>query len=669
MVNAPAHGSREAELLEAALSCARRGWHVVPLHTPAPDGCSCGRADCASPGKHPRTRHGLKDATTDEQAIREWWEASPLANIGVATGSESGLFVLDVDGRHGGDDSLAALRQEHGSFPTTVGALTGSGEHIYFAHPGTHVPTNAGKLGEGLDIRGDGGYVVVPPSLHSSGRLYAWEGSGDPEEVTLASAPPWLLELIATSSRQKAELGAVAPGAKIPVGRRREAWKTLAAQLHNDGTPFEQKVRLMMAFAAEMFESPETAQEADARGIAQWYENREAATPFTVPIPQREREPGEDDGPSAAAATAARPEDWLRPGEGLGRRSVPMARVSLSRILPTLHEGTRGGLPTGSVVSLQGPPDAAKTGVAQTIADEAERQGWTVVHFAPDNGREPAEIRYGQLMGFDRTKLEEGDEAELEGFRRAFEARRIFMPDPDLCDEKLEPVNTLAHVMESAKKLFPAERVIFLADSIQTLKPDGERYESPRLQVIATMKLLRKAANNPGWLVIATCQIHREAFKHSKGWKNTVRLAAGAESTSIEFGCDLILFLNPTDSGISVEVTKNKPGSGRKPTFGIQWDRERARASETDQATFAEEVREMTRRETEKLWSALEAIVAKEAGLSSTRVARLAGRQKAAVLDALDRMATSEPPRIRRVRTRRGDAWFPVPATAPEALL
>ena len=120
-------------LLDAALSYAARGWRVFPCHSIRGGRCSCSNSinvRCAavppSPGKHPRTAHGCKDATTDAQQIRDWWTSWPDAHVAIATGAESGLVVLDVDPRHGGDDSLAELETKHGK-ADTVEALTGSG--------------------------------------------------------------------------------------------------------------------------------------------------------------------------------------------------------------------------------------------------------------------------------------------------------------------------------------------------------------------------------------------------------------------------------------------------------------------------------------------------------------------------------------------------------------
>jgi putative DNA primase/helicase len=183
-------------LADAALSYARRGWRVFPLHNPVNSGCSCGKSGCDKVGKHPRTPHGLNDGTTDAAQIRRWWRQWPDANIGTVTGAVSGFVVLDVDPRHGGDPSLEDLTAKHGSLPDTTESLTGGGgRHLLFAHPGTPIHNDAGKkLGAGLDIRGDGGYVVVPPSRHASGQFYEWEASSHPNDVPLAPMPAWLVD-------------------------------------------------------------------------------------------------------------------------------------------------------------------------------------------------------------------------------------------------------------------------------------------------------------------------------------------------------------------------------------------------------------------------------------------------------------------------------------------
>lgn len=192
----------DAPPLEWALAYATRGWLVFPVHGIRADGvCSCGDPDCDDAGKHPLTAHGLQDATTDAARLERWWRQWPGANIGIRTGPESGFFVVDVDPDKGGDDTLAELERAHGRLPDTVEALTGGGgRHLLYQHPGWYVPNGTGsakhpgRFGPGVDIRGNGGYIVAAPSRHLSGRGYFWELSGHPDETAIAAAPAWVLE-------------------------------------------------------------------------------------------------------------------------------------------------------------------------------------------------------------------------------------------------------------------------------------------------------------------------------------------------------------------------------------------------------------------------------------------------------------------------------------------
>src|SRR5262249_25320402 len=128
-------------LLGAALRYAGRGWPVFPVHIAVKGGCSCHNSACPHPGKHPRTAHGFHDATMNVDTVRAWWEFDfPRSNVGIRTGQESRLVVLDVDPRHGGDESLRQLEEQYGPLPETPTVLSGGGgRHLYFRHPGFYV--------------------------------------------------------------------------------------------------------------------------------------------------------------------------------------------------------------------------------------------------------------------------------------------------------------------------------------------------------------------------------------------------------------------------------------------------------------------------------------------------------------------------------------------------
>lgn len=162
-------------LLDAALQWASEGVPVFPVR-----------------GKIPRTGHGVKDATTDAARIEAWWAEYPAAGIGGATGSPCGSWVLDIDGDEG-RRSLAKLEAAHGNLPPTLTCRTGGGgEHRWWRMPGDRPVGNRAGVVPSIDVRGTGGYVVLPPSPHPSGATYQLVLV---EEI--AEAPRWLLDLVA----------------------------------------------------------------------------------------------------------------------------------------------------------------------------------------------------------------------------------------------------------------------------------------------------------------------------------------------------------------------------------------------------------------------------------------------------------------------------------------
>jgi hypothetical protein len=206
--------------LDVAVAYAGRGWAVFPCHAPAdgPGQCSCWRADCSSPAKHPRVPGGLKSATMDVATIRRWWQRWPAANVAIRTGAISGLVVVDVDPDHGGERSFEALLKEHAPLPDGLVVQTGSGgRHYYFAHPGGLVRNDTGRrLGAGLDIRGDGGYVIAPPSRHISGANYRRTS----RSRELPSPPDWLLSLV----REPPRPPIAATPLRLPPSTSTSAW-------------------------------------------------------------------------------------------------------------------------------------------------------------------------------------------------------------------------------------------------------------------------------------------------------------------------------------------------------------------------------------------------------------------------------------------------------------
>jgi len=176
-----------SENLKAALWYANNDWLVFPCHGIKDGKCTCGDPKCESQGKHPLTKNGVKDATTDTEIIGTWFKKWPWANVAIATGKESNLIVVDIDPRHEGLISLKKLEDTYVTLPPTPTVSTGGdGLHYYFSYPKTIEIKNAVNIQPGIDVRSDGGYVVAPPSNHLSGKNYEWKPGQHPSDIGLA---------------------------------------------------------------------------------------------------------------------------------------------------------------------------------------------------------------------------------------------------------------------------------------------------------------------------------------------------------------------------------------------------------------------------------------------------------------------------------------------------
>lgn len=219
-----------------------RRWSVFPVHTEDESGCSCGKTNCDSPGKHPLTAHGLLDASKDATQIPVWSQMYPGCNWGVRTGVESAIFVVDADGTIG-KQTLATWEKEYGSdFLKTLRAKTPhDGEHVLFQYPadleirGLEIVNSTKKIAVGIDIRGKGGYVLVAPSRLRDGN-YEWLGEGP--STPILPAPDWLLQLVTRVSKpvEIAQPQATdGNGAAIPEGQRNALLASLAGAMRRRG--------------------------------------------------------------------------------------------------------------------------------------------------------------------------------------------------------------------------------------------------------------------------------------------------------------------------------------------------------------------------------------------------------------------------------------------------
>ncbi len=258
------NSSKEKDkMLRAALHYANElNWAVLPLHGIRNGICTCSKGkDCPSPGKHPLIQGGAHSATKTPEIIKKWWRRWPNANIGIAVGKKSGFFVLDIDGETG-EETLADLELKNGPLPPTVEQLTGNGRHLLFRTRTDAKVGNAVGIAPGLDIRGEGGYIVAAPSQHISGRGYGWEVEHDPNDLAPALAPAWLLSLIWAPSHESREpINWQEVISTIPKGKRNETLARYAGRLMARGFGGAESLLILKALNAYTCRPPLTDDE------------------------------------------------------------------------------------------------------------------------------------------------------------------------------------------------------------------------------------------------------------------------------------------------------------------------------------------------------------------------------------------------------------------------
>ncbi len=222
-------------MTKAALDYTRAGWSSIPVEP-------VGKQSLIGWQVHQHRR-------ADPPEIGEWFARWPDANLAIVTGVVSGLVVLDVDPREGGEESLIALQREHGPIVETVEAATGAGgRHLYFTHPGEITRSRLG-FAPGLSLLGDGSYAVAPPSAHPSGERYRWIRS--PEVTPLALLPAWLSDVASDDpypgKRSSAQWRRML-GTDVAEGERHRMIAALAGYIIDRGVDLEVGVELLMGW-------------------------------------------------------------------------------------------------------------------------------------------------------------------------------------------------------------------------------------------------------------------------------------------------------------------------------------------------------------------------------------------------------------------------------------
>jgi putative DNA primase/helicase len=236
-------------LKERAVQYAQKGFAVVPMHTVKNGKCSCSKgAKCPSPGKHPWNSNGVNGASTSKAQIRKWWNDHPEANVGLACGSKSNVLALDVDPRNGGNETLDNMIWRLGSLNSTAISNTGGGgTHYFFELPEFQIRKDSGGkvFGPGVDVTSDGAIIVVPPSVHASGKTYRWREGASLLNNSPARLPKKWREFI--KMQQSSHQPKLTESEVIVTGARNDTLTGIAGKLHNAGIGPEALLAALMS--------------------------------------------------------------------------------------------------------------------------------------------------------------------------------------------------------------------------------------------------------------------------------------------------------------------------------------------------------------------------------------------------------------------------------------
>lgn len=511
-------------MIDAARSYADLGFKVFPLHTPTDGACSC-RRDCGNVGKHPRTMNGVLDATDDRSKIEYWWQMWPEANIGIATGAASGFIVLDIDPRHGGTDSITALQNQYGKFAEKVYANTGGGGwHLLFAYPGVRIGNiqNSSKLGVGLDVRGDGGYIVASPSLHESGNRYSW---GEEITLPLPVLPEWLKNLLLAPAVAQA-----APvGDEIPKGARNGTLTSLAGSMRRRGMSEE---AIYSALQVENSSRCNPAlPEADIRKIAHSVARYAPDDPVYI-FPEK------------------------TPADGERPEGIYFVSEMSERLRALYQQGMTGGVSTGlpaldwnytvkrgQWTVITGMPSHGKSAVLDTVLHNlAELHGWRIAVTSVEN--QPIERHEAQLLSihagqpFASGPVERMSPQMMEHGEKWLNDHFVFvLPDEGGCTVG----GILERVLWVHQNGFPLDGVVIDPwNELEHRRPAGMNETEYVSQCLTRMRRFARTYNMHLWLVAHPTKLQKDLKTQNYPVPTLYDISGSAH------------FRNKADMGISV---------------------------------------------------------------------------------------------------------------------
>lgn len=535
-------------MLKAALWYASHGLAVFPVHSVADGRCSCGNADCANAGKHPRTARGLTDATMVSDKIKAFWTAAPDANVGIATGL-SDLVVVDVDPRHDGDESLAVLRAAIGAecFETVTALTGGGGQHLYYRAPESlDIRNSAGLLGPGLDVRANGGYVLAPPSSHASGNPYRWEADYGIHEREIMALPDALVERL---QQRKATTMTAEQIETIPDGKRDITLASIAGSLRRRGLGAEEILATLVVVNERRCKPPMAL--SDLERIAKSIARYAPETPIAAMDVNKPAVLVTDFMPQPVGAATM--QSW----------SLPQDRRRFMSGIPQL-DGVLTGFHPGEISLIGAWTGVGKSGFSEQTALEVSKD-YHVLFFPLELGTVRTERRMlAKIMRCSEDWIQQLQTSEFDGQRRELYAAIETMQTRKMSMYAPKPPAVLTYqqlrqiIVDSAPEFVVVDHLQHIDDWTPT---NGKR---PDLSAAQIFRDLRALAEELSLHVLCVHQLKATTLKKNQ----RPQLYDFADSAALPRVADQVLTLHRPFRGypskdriMEIMVQKNRHGA------------------------------------------------------------------------------------------------------------
>lgn len=594
---------------DIALSYLRKGLSVIPLKSPSMVRRDLPEQEFIRQCKMPLVSwKEYQSRRPTEAEVAGWFEKWPYANIGIVTGAISNLVVFDLDSK-----TAVEYAEKNGGFPKTPMAETGKGLHAYVQRPNFEVG-NAVDTDLGIDIRGQGGYVAAPPSIHGNGNQYSWVEGFSIHDIDPASCNPWMLDYLKRveqpakpkTTKEKplkpsdsAKSGSTARGSDpyadilvngAPEGMRNDTAARLIGHYLAKGLAATEAWELVKTWNAgknkpalsepELLKTFESIRESHAKN---------ADTPKEETIIEVDRFLD-----TSERVTAEYSEQYVR---------VPFC----GGLLPTMQSKMNGGLVGGRTYVLGGIPSSGKTVLTNNIADNICLEDYPVLFFSYDDGR--AELRYRTYCRFSSYDIE------------AFNQQQIAVDDLQaiLANKPIRKITALKYVVKEVYKIDDWHKIldqiigrttnapVIIVDFLRKLTandlPGEERHRVNSL--LSKLTDLAKSYNIP---ILVISEIGRDSYKFGQ----RINMASFKESGSIEYEASWLGILTVADDGngngqkedweriinhdgnIDLIVFKAKRGTGAAGKIALKLDKAKMTVRDRIEATRHDSVTPLT---------------------------------------------------------------------------